>query len=199
LKALPEEVEILHMDTFMTTLTEALKRGMVGEDLYPSRAAAADVSLIESGIRDEEAALKLLDKLAGICHLSEEEMSREINLGNWVNLAAKSPLQVENGWDNWRRSNEGFLPYDTTNTADGLGYNLFYSAWALVRARLNKEGIYANHMDRCLDDYLEHFSDPENSVLEEIWEMWRSWDDDPPALEKVKDMTLKLRELSRRT
>jgi hypothetical protein len=199
LKALPDEVEILHMDTFMATLTEALKRGMVSEDLYPSRAAAADVSLIDSGVLDEQAALKLIGKLAAICNLAEDEMIREINLGNWINLAAKSPFQVEKMWDHWRKSSEGYLPYDTSNPADGLGYDLFYSAWALVRSRLNKQGVYANHMDQCLDDYLELHPDPENLVLEEIWEMWRSWDDEPPVLEKVKEMTLRLQKLSGRT
>jgi len=196
LASLPGEVELLHMDTFMMTLRRALREGLVGEDLYPSREDAADMSLVETGTAEGEASCRLIEKLAGVSGLSEEDMLREINLGNWINLAAKSPCAVEADWERWRKSNEGYLPYDTANLADGLGYNLFYSAWALVRSRLNAAGVYANHMDRCLDDYLELFPDPRNGVLEDIWEMWRRWYEEPPSLDGVVKLTGRLHELS---
>jgi hypothetical protein len=53
-------------------------------------------------------------------------------------------------------------------------------------------------MDRCLDDYMDLFPDPQNCVLEEIWEMWRRWYEEPPELDGVKDLVFRLQRLTKR-
>jgi hypothetical protein len=188
LKSLPPEIEILHMDTFMESLRAAAESGLVGADLYPSRSNLAK-ALSEEGRLDKESAKHLMARLAQASRLPEAEMSRELNLGNWNNLAAKGPRVVEKEFDKWRETNEGFLPYDTLRPADALGYYLFYTTWAYVRACLNASGRYANHMEDCLDQYLGLFPSESNGVLEEIWEMWRRWETDPPSLPRVKELT----------
>lgn len=196
LKTLPDEIELVHMDAFMLGLRKALKEGLVSEDLYPSKAQLADATLREPGRRDKAAAARLLEKLASVARMPEDQMAREINLGNWHNLASREPAHVEPEAESWRRTSGGYLDYDTPNLADALGYNLFYTAWAYVRACLNAAGRYANHMDSCLDEYLWLFPSKENGVLEEIWEMWRNWDAQPPRLNAVRDMAIRAARLA---
>ncbi len=188
LKSLPSEVEILNMDTFMMTLREAARQGLVDNELYPSKAALAQVDLTQPGSRNKPAAKSLLLRLADVARMPDDRMLEAINLGNWHNLASHEPSSVQAEMDRWRTSNEGYLPYDTPNLADALGYALFYSAWAYVRACLNTAGRYANHMDSSLDEYLELYPDPDNSVLEEIWEMWHGWHSRPPSLKAIKNL-----------
>ena len=195
LKSLPDDIEIINMDTFMMSLRKAAKEGLVGEDLYPSKMNLAESTLVVPGQKNKASAIKLLQKLAQVAEMPDEEMLEEINLGNWINLASHEPSSVEADIKSWRRNNEGYLPYDTPNLADGLGYNLFYTTWGYVRACLNAAGRYTNHMDSCLDEYLEIFQDPDNYILEEIWEMWHRWETDPPSLERVKELTIKANRL----
>jgi len=198
LRGLPSDVELVHMDAFMLGLRKALKEGFVGEDLYPSKAALADSTLREPGRRDRAAAARLLAQLGRVAEMPEPEMAREINLGNWHNLASREPAHVEAEAESWRRASQGYLDYDTPNLADALGYNLFYAAWAYVRACLNAAGRYANHMDSCLDEYLSLFPQRDNRVLEQIWEMWHNWEAHPPTLEAVRDMARRAAELATR-
>ena len=188
LSSLPDEVEIVHMDTFMMTLREAARRGLVSEDLYPDKRALEDVMLREPGKREKEAAKRLLSKLSQICSLPTDEMVRELNLGNWHLLAAQEPSTVEKAMEKWREDNEGYMPYDTKSPADALAYNLFYTSWAFIRACLNEKGVYANHMDSCLDEYVNLFPERDPSALIELWEIWHNWYQTRPNLEKVVDL-----------
>jgi len=188
LRSLPDEIELLHMDKFMMTLRKCIREGTVGSELYPDRENSAD-DLISAGHENRSASVELLRDLARVAELPHEEMVEELNLGNWINLASHDPVSVKGDAESWRRQMTGFLRYDTANPADALAYNLFYTAWAYVRACLNEIGHYANHMDSCLDEYLDRFPDDGNSVLEEIWQMWHDWDRAPPAMEEVKDLT----------
>jgi hypothetical protein len=191
LDSLGEEVQLLNMDTFMMSLRKAMEEGLVGEELYPSKENLAEPTLIADGQKNEPAAIGLMENLARVAQMSDGDMEAELNLGNWINLASHDPSAVVADTGKWRESNQGYLPYDTTNLADALGYNLFYTAWGYVRARLNTAGRYANHMDSSLDEYLERYPHPDNGVLEEIWEMWHSWESDPPSLQRVRDLTLR--------
>ncbi len=188
LESLPPEVEIMNLDTFMMTLRKAVKEGKVGEDLYTSRDNESEI-LKSEGRKNRKAAAKLLVRLVDILDLPRDEMAHELTVGNWINLSSHDPSAVIEDTDSWRRRMEGHQPFDTTCLADALGYNLFYTVWAYMRARLNEVGRYSNHMDSCLTQYLDLFPDSQNGVLEEIWEMWHAWNRNPPELDHVVDLT----------
>jgi len=182
--------EILLMDEFMLKLKKALDMGLIKGDLYPEKEKFRELQLITPGKAEWEASLELMRKLAALCALSEKELVAELNEGAWHELAAMEPSRVLGSWDRYARMNQGWSEFDIGSVADVLGYNLFYTAWAVVRSALNASGIYANHKDKCLEDFLRIFGDVEDvDVMREIWWMWDNWEGTELKLDEVKSLT----------
>ena len=197
--AVDENYEILLMDEFMLKLKKALDRGLIKGDLYPEKDRLRELQLVTPGRANWKASLELMRKLVKLCSLPEQEIVAKLNEGAWDELAAKEPSGVLLDWDRYAEMNQGWSESDIENVADAFGYDLFYIVWAMVRSALNVSGNYANHKDRCLEDFLRIFGDVEDvDAMKEIWWMWDNWEGSELRLDEVKSLTVRALKVAER-
>ena len=138
-------------------------------------------------------------KFAGLCSLPARDIAAKLNAGAWDQLAARDPSGVLLEWDRYGEMNQGWSECDIENVADTFGYHLFYVAWAVVRSALNVSGMYANHKDRCLEDFSRIFRDVEDlHAMKEIWWMWDNWEASDLELDEVKSLTVRAHKVAER-
>ena len=70
--------------------------------------------------------------------------------------------------------------------ADSLLYVGFTVIWTLVRSVIEAQGIYANHRNQCLDDFIRTCSGlVDIAPYEAVFDAWERWEEGAPAIDTM--------------
>jgi hypothetical protein len=173
------EIEILSMDEFQITLADAKERGLVGDELYEKNDALAEKWLKKPGRHRLPIAEKVTTELAEIAHADPDVRRKHLAEAGWTDLVSRELESSAGDRERFLTMFKGRLPAFTEDEEpEAMFYATFITAWHVVRAAITSKGIYANHRDQCLRDFLETCSEHcDTSVFEEVFEAWARWEE----------------------
>jgi hypothetical protein len=179
------EIEILSMDQFFLTLQDAVKRGMVGDELYEKSEALAETWLKAPGRHRLPLYVSLTEELNSAAHDTPEKRRLRLGESGYTQLVSGEIEGIAPTREKFIKYFEGRTPPTREQEADALFYSLFTVAWGVVRSALEAKGIYANGRYQCLDDFRCTCCDlTDITPFDELWAAWDDWENGTPALER---------------
>lgn len=182
------EIEILSMDEFLLTLGDATRRGLVTDELYEKNDTLAETWLKAPGRHRLPIAEKVTAELAAVAHAESAERARHLSEAGWTDLVSRELEGVAGDREKFLAYFAGRFPAFTEDEIpDALFYAAFIVAWHVVRAAITSQGVYANHRDQCLADFVRLCADHcDTSVFEELFAAWERWEEPyTPPLEQT--------------
>jgi len=180
------EIELLTMDEFFLTLQDALKRGLIKDELYEKTEALAETWLKAPGRHRLPLCLRLIEEFVRIIRTEPIERRRYLSEAGWTDLASMEVERVAINREDFLTRFKGRTPPSEEEEADTLLYVAFYLAWAIIRASILSQGIYANSKDQCLKEFKRicgHLVD--TSPFEKLFEAWDKWEEGVPSIEEI--------------
>ena len=190
-KEMPElarhpEIEVLSMDEFFLTLQDAVKRGLVKEDLYEKTPALAETWLKRPGRHRLPIAEKLADELVKMAHSDPAERRRHMGDAGWTDLVSIEIEGVARDREKFLARFEGRTPPSASEEADALLYTAFTTAWVVLRGAIEAQGIYANHRTQCLNDFVRTCGRlVDVTPFEKLFAAWEHWEEGAPAIDEI--------------
>jgi hypothetical protein len=180
------DIALLSMDEFFLTLQDAIARGMVREPLYQKTEALAERWLKAPGRHRLPLCERLTAELARVAHLAPEERRRALAEAGWTELVSREVENLARDRDAFMSMFKGRPPIEAEQEADALLYVAFTVAWALVRAAIESQGMYANHRTQCLDDFRRTCGDwVDMEPFERLFAAWQAWETGALTVEKT--------------
>lgn len=180
------EIEILSMDQFFLTLQDALKRGLVGDELYEKTDALAETWLKAPGRHRLPLCERLAEELAQVARMSSDERRRHIGDAAWTDLVSIEIEGVAGDREKFLTRFKGRRPPDAHEDADALLYIAFTTAWVVVRAAIEAQGVYANHRDQCLNDFRRLCATIcDVTPFERLFDAWGKWEAGAPSVAEM--------------
>jgi len=180
------EIEILSMDEFFLTLQDAIRRGLVGDELYEKTDALAETWLKAPGRHRLPLCERLTEELSIVAHSDPVERRRHLAEAAWTELVSRQIEGVARDRERFLKHFEGRTPPGEDEEADVLLYVAFTVAWTVVRAAIEAQGIYANHRTQCLNDFRRtcgHIVD--TTPFDRLFAAWEAWDEGAPSVEET--------------
>lgn len=179
-------IEVMNMDGFFMTLRNAMARGMVGDPLYETNAQTAETWLAQPGRHRLPIAEKLCDELARIASADSAGRIRQISEAGWTELVSREVEQVGQDRKTFLETFRGRSGLTEDEEADALLYVAFTMTWAAVRAAIEAQGIYGNHRQQCIDDFVRTCAAiVDTRPFVKLFEAWDRWEAGTPPLEEI--------------
>jgi hypothetical protein len=180
------EIEILSMDEFFLTLQDAVRRGLVRDDLYEKTDALAETWLKAPGRHRLPICERLANELVHVAHAAPEERRRHLAEAGWTELVSREIEHVARDREKFLTEFKGRPAFSADEEADAFLYTAFTVAWTLVRAAIEAQGIYANHRTQCLEDFKRTCGKiVDVTPFEDLFEAWERWEDGAPTVEEI--------------
>ncbi|HQE62887.1 MAG TPA: hypothetical protein PLV10_11485, partial [Candidatus Latescibacteria bacterium] len=180
------EIEILSMDQFFLTLQDAVKRGLVGDELYEKTEALAETWLKAPGRHRLPLCERLAEELAHVARMPSDERRRHIGDAAWTDLVSIEIEGVARDREKFLTRFKGRKPPDATEDSDALLYVAFTTAWVVVRAAIEAQGVYANHRDQCLNDFRRLCATIcDVTPFERLFDAWDKWETGTPSVAEL--------------
>jgi len=180
------EIEILSMDEFFVTLQDAVRRGLVRDDLYEKTDALAETWLKAPGRHRLPICERLADELVRVAHAPPEERRRHLAEAGWTELVSREVEHVARDRENFLTQFTGRPAFSADEEADAFLYTAFTVAWTLVRAAIEAQGIYGNHRTQCLEDFKRACGEMVDvTPFDRLFEAWEGWESGPPTVEEI--------------
>ena len=180
------DIEIVTMDEFFLLLQDALSKRMMVPELYEKTDALAETWLKAPGRHRVPLCERLAHELAGIATADDDERRRALTHGGWSELVSREVEGVATDRDSFLSLFADVPPVSAEEEADALLYVGFTVTWTLIRSALESQGIYANHRDRCLEDFERtcgELVDP--TPFRSIFVAWDQWEKGAPEVEQT--------------
>ena len=182
------EIEIQSMDRFFLTLQDAVKKDMVGEELYELTDELAETWLKAPGRHRLPICERLCAELADVAAASYEERARHIGSAGWTDLVSKEVEQVGADREKFLKEFKDRFIVPLDEDANALLYVAFTTIWTLVRAALEAQGVYANHRDQCMEDFKRLCGGVvDTAPFEAVFDAWENWDAGAPSVEQMAE------------
>ncbi|HPU83885.1 MAG TPA: GxGYxYP family putative glycoside hydrolase [Candidatus Latescibacteria bacterium] len=181
------EIEILSMDQFFLTLQDAIQKGLVKDRLYETTQALEETWLRAPGRHRLPLCERLANELREVAAMSSEARRKHIADAAWTDLVSIEIEGVARDREAFLKRFKGRKPPDPSEDADALLYVAFTTAWVVVRAAIEAQGIYANHRTQCLTDFRRtcgHFVDV--GPFERLFTAWENWENGVPDVETIR-------------
>jgi hypothetical protein len=180
------EIVILSMDEFFLTLQDAVRRGLVRDDLYEKTDALAETWLKAPGRHRLPICERLADELVRVAHAAPEERRRHLAEAGWTELVSREIEHVARDREKFLTEFEGRPAFSADEEADAFLYTAFTVAWTIVRAAIEAQGIYANHRTKCLEDFKRTCGEMVDvTPFDKLFEAWERWEDGVPTVEEI--------------
>ena len=180
------EIEILSMDEFFLTLQDAIKRGLVGDELYEKTDALAETWLKAPGRHRLPLCDRLTEELAQAAHAEPEERRRRLAEAGWSELVSREIEHVARDRETFLTQFKDRAAFTADEEADALLYAAFTVAWVVVRSAIQAQGIYANHRTQCLDDFTRTCGElVDVTPFEKLFDAWDAWEEGAPNVEEI--------------
>ena len=179
------KIELVSMDEFFVTLQDALKRGLVKDELFETNDELSETWLKSFGRHRLPIAEKLTEELVAIAHAPSAERQRQIADAGWTDLVS---IEIENVAADreaflTRFKGRKILPEEEN---DAFLYVAFNVAWAVVRAAIQSQGIYANQRTTCLHDFKRTCAEiTDMEPFDKLFDAWDSWAEGVPSIEET--------------
>lgn len=181
------EIKVVSMDEFLLTLADAKRRGLISDTLYDTNDEMAEQWLKRTGRHRLPIGEKVTEELSRISHEDPAERRRHLSEAGWTDLVSRELEGVAGNRERFLTYFKDRLPAFTGDEEpDALFYTVFMVSWHIVRACITSQGIYANHRDQCLQDFVRTCSDQcDTKLFEDVFDAWARWEDGyTPPLEQ---------------
>jgi hypothetical protein len=156
----PEGFTPVALDDFMHLLKKAIEAGISRTQLFPHR-GALQAQLIEAGEKNWPTVHGRIQEYKKLLSLPDEEL--------------------------WHALHEGSGRFHPDPLPDVLAYRIVTDMLDLVKAALNREGLYVNHKARSVVDFVNRYSHlPQIECIREVYALWQNWEQGCPGLEILK-------------
>ncbi len=150
---------VVKTDEFMLALKKAYEKGLFKQGFSES----AGESLKENGKTVWENCRRRVERLEKLVEMDEQGMLAEYDSGGYGFTVEELP--------------------------DLLAYDAVETALRLVQAALNIKGVYANSIEKSVEDFLKEYGElPQAQVVETVLETWRSWEKAKCSMEEARTL-----------
>jgi hypothetical protein len=177
------EIQICSMDEFFLTLQDAIKQGLVRDELYEKTDALAETWLKAPGRHRLPLCERIAAELAQVVRAGNGERRRILAEAAWIDLVSCEIENVAQDRDLFLTKFAGRKPIPAEEELDSLFYVAFTVAWTVVRSAIEAQGVYANHRTQCLDDFKRLCgSIVDTAPFEGLFDAWENWEQGTPDL-----------------
>ena len=175
------------MDEFFLTLQDAVKRGLVKDELYPDKTPELSETWLKTPGRHRlPIAEKLAEELVRIARAPSEERRQHIGDAGWTDLVSIEVEGVAGDREKFLTRFKGRTPPAVNEDADAFLYAAFTTAWVVIRAAIEAQGIYANHRDQCLNDFTRTCGKiVDVAPFEKLFDAWAGWEKGAPSVADI--------------
>ena len=183
------EIEILSMDEFFLTLQDAVKRGLVGDELYEKTDALAETWLKAPGRHRLPLSERLCEELVDVLNSDVSERRRAIADAAWTQLVSGEVEGVAGDREHFLTYFRGRKPSSDEEEADTMFYVAFTVTWHLARNAVEAHGIYGNHRVQTLNDFRRTCAElVDVTPFEKFFAAWEVWEElGAPSVETTTD------------
>ena len=179
-------IVIQSMDQFFLTLQDAVKQGLVGDQLYEPTDEMAETWLKAPGRHRLPVCERLCVELRDVARMPREDRARHIGSAAWTDLVSKEIERVAADRQEFLTFFKDRFVVAPEEDADALLYVGFTTVWTLVRAVIEANGIYANHRTQCLEDFRSLCADVvDMEPFDAVFDAWERWEDGPPTISEM--------------
>ncbi len=180
------EIEVVSMDAFGLKLGDAVKRGLIGDDLYETTEAAAERWLKAPGRHRLPISELLTRELAQVASMESLERRRILADAAWTELVSREIESVARDRDRFLTRFQGRTIIPEECEADALLHAAFHVAWAVARAAVQSQGVYANERSATLAEFRERCgSFLDTAPFEKLFEAWDAWETAVPNIDEI--------------
>lgn len=171
------EICILSMDEFFLTLQDAVKRGLVTEEMYEKNDQLAETWIKTPSRHRLPLYVDLTEELLDTVLDTPENCAKRISDAGYTELVS---CEIEGPAINREKFTKFYVNrpvYEPDQENDVLFYCLFTVAWGVVRGGIESKGIYANERMATIAAFERECSgiaDP--APFREIFDRWDKWD-----------------------